>query len=103
MANWRNGFIASAGARCLPDDDRLFASGGKHSPVSRRSTITSGAPVKKKLFSANARLSDHELGSALRALQPQQPRMSKKEAKDLFVSARHEIARNPAKYRQARA
>ena len=61
------------------------------------------APVKKKLFFANARLSDHELGSALRALQQQQPRISKKEAMDLLASARHEIARNLAKYRQALA
>jgi hypothetical protein len=41
------------------------------------------------------------LGSALRALQQQQPRISKKEAMDLFASTRHEIARNPTKYRQA--
>jgi len=61
------------------------------------------APIKKKLFSANARLSDHELGSALRALQQQQPRISNKELMDSFASARHGVARNPAKYRQALA
>lgn len=59
------------------------------------------APIKQKLFSPLAKLSDHELTSALRAIRSQHPRLSKAKAMDMLAQARFEISRNPRQYRSA--
>lgn len=58
-------------------------------------------PIKRKLFSPTAQLSDEEFLSALRAIRDQEPFISKSEAMDLLAEVRHEIARQPQKYNQA--
>jgi hypothetical protein len=55
-------------------------------------------PIKRKLFSPTATLSDHELSSALRAIRTQRPLVRKHEAMDMFARIREEIAGNPEKY-----
>ena len=55
-------------------------------------------PIKKKIFSAAARLTDHEILMALRALRVQQPNISKEDALNLLARIRLEATKNPAKY-----
>lgn len=59
------------------------------------------APIKRKLFSPLAQLSDHELTSTLRAIRAQHPQISKAKAMDLLARARFEISRNPRRYESA--
>lgn len=55
-------------------------------------------PIKSKLFSQGARMSEHEFKQALSAAHRQFPLATKSQLLDLLASARSEAAKTPAKY-----
>lgn len=58
-------------------------------------------PIKKKLFSAHAPLSDQELLSAMQAVQFQHPHITKKDALHLLAQLRADAALSPTRYLKA--
>jgi hypothetical protein len=60
---------------------------------------TLAEPIKAKLFSSTAKLTDGEIAAALRAIRLQHPSVSKSDALRQLAAIRSEVARNPMKYR----
>ena len=60
-------------------------------------------PIKKKLFSSQAHLRDHEIVAALREIHRQRLKLSKQDTIDLLANVRREISLNPQKYRKLAA
>jgi hypothetical protein len=56
-------------------------------------------PVKKKIFSSKAKLTEKEVVAALRAIRLQQPGMSKSDALNWLAAVRQDVAQKPMKYR----
>jgi hypothetical protein len=56
--------------------------------------------VRKKLFSSNQKLSDHEIATLLGVIKSKKPYLEKGNALKMLASIRSEVGRNPSKYKR---